>query len=166
MAKRLCCARAILYSAHAISTHKKHQPIQSKLNWNWWLKKDRCKRSFLLNFIRTQMNQLVSVKQMRSSLYVRKHLAFTFSSNASRRSLAIFMICDSYFVSSIKINFTFIWFFIIIVVGFSFSFVDRWLLSHFTVSDFSTPNRLMIEQVRDHTADLKWVYLQKWTKRK
>lgn len=111
MAKRLCCARAILYSAHEISLHKKYQPIQSKLNWNWWLKKDRCKRSFLLNFIRTQMNQLVSVKQMRSSFYVCKHLAFTFSSNASRRSLAIFMICDSYFVSSIKIIFTFIWFF-------------------------------------------------------
>lgn len=84
-------------------------PIETELKL--MIKKDRCKRSFLLNFIRTQMNQLVSVKQMRSSLYVREHLAFTFSSNASRRSLAIFMICDSYFVSSIKIIFTFIWFF-------------------------------------------------------
>lgn len=63
-------------------------PIETELKL--MIKKDRCKRSFLLNFIRTQMNQLVSVKQMRSSLYVREHLAFTFSSNASRRSLAIY----------------------------------------------------------------------------
>lgn len=149
MAKRLCFTRAILYGAHAISTHKKYQPIQSKLNWNWWLKKDRWKRSFLLNFIRTQMNQLVSVKQIRSSLYVREHLALTFSSNASRRSLAIY---DSWYLFCIFYQncFHVHMIFIIIVVGFSFSFVDRWLLSHFTVTDFSTPNRLMIEQVRDH----------------
>lgn len=106
-------------------------PIETELKL--MIKKDRCKRSFLLNFIRTQMNQLVSVKQMRSSLYVREHLAFTFSSNASRRSLAIYdlwwLFCffyQNYFLVHMI--------FIIIVVGF-FVFVC-WSMAFVTLYCF------------------------------
>lgn len=116
-------------------------PNRSQPNWNWWLKMNPCCKSFLLNFNRTQMNQLVSVKHVRSSLCA--HLAFTFSSNA--QSIAD----DLWFV---RVFFCFACMIIIVVFVF---FFDRWFLSHLTVLTFQRLADWWLNKC--YTADLVFI---------